>query len=1520
MSETIQALNFNNWCFWSKKNKLIKLEDETIDAFRIYNLNRLAEAFSDQNLLDLIMFTIVIKKKIINIKKLFKKYDEIIKNESLKANYKQILNTLNSGKVEVPKNVEETFSFLDSKFNFFNGNISDIFQNMIEIMRNKIEIRNSYCCEIKFILQYLKNNNKNNYFTVLPKLIKLKKNNNLKKMAEENYNNNNETNLEQEAINKQIMKISILINKKFEPNINNDNKYIFLKTNDKIPKNKLKEVIIDEIIKKNFTKKSFNNNNYNTILIETKNPEEIIRKCYEIFRENNKYYMYKTSINKIINNKDLNSKERKILSNEIINLNNNKIIKRIGINNIEKSSFKIEIDEMDLIDKNNNDKIEDNTNTNNTNVRKNINEDNIDDLLKLLDDNIKENRRLLNYEFDDNDNEDEQFDNILEPNIDIVENNKLIINNNTKINIISNNNINKINKQLSLINKEQFSIQSNNNINNTNTNDNSKSKKAKNDIKIISRTNNIKLIGKKRMDDNLIKFNNYLMEKMNNIELKMENIIIQNGINDNINLKDKNNKNDKNIQLPNINNINETIDNKVNKIEKILKLFENNINSIKNNRNWNNELIINSNDNFNIKNNKLLFNNIKNIICNKNIKIFQEINNVKIIKFKEMNITRNIINQNYLNQKEYLKFENLEDLKNKIEFKHNYNLQFDIDKIINIKCRNIESNKCNYEIINFNNQINSIPPNDKKEINISKFNDKRINNENYIGLYLNDEFIIWFYKKNWKIIQFPNNMEDLIKFNCIFDNTIINKIKLRGKNNITIYGKDLIIINNKLKIKRKINNHNIISIQELNDNNATSIIKNENINYENDIDEEIIIENDCNKLFNTDIRLFNRDFNIENKYEINKNDLLNIISIISRNEDIQLIYNKLDEIESNKILNDKYIKSEINLIKKEINNYIENKQNKKFNKKNLEKNYNYIFIKDFNNNIDEINNYINENLNHIIIQWKSLKDKINLYDMNIIIWKKRKRLSNMDIDLLINSNYINNKKRNYNNMINTYIKDIWLWIKSKINSRNKKININKFQSIDFYELCIQNNNKEFIKLNPIFNKFDEDTKDIDWYNFNTKIWIDYDNKKKILKDAYNSINSIIKRINNIKNQRIKKIINSISILIIIILWGQYNNNNLNDKVWIYLNICNILINIFIENEDNDFLIRFTNNDYIIERFNNQFSCIEIGILKERKIGTKNSNNDIKKEKNLSTALDNIINNNNFLKENNKEIINGDNNLWYFKNKYNINTLLLKKSFSNKKIFKSFGKSWNNSQDNYEIINLIKKLIETNNEYYNIKNNYKYNKLEEEIICNKIIEDNKTILREYNKYIFKNRITLKDKFDLTNILIKKIKKYIKQFWINENNFTINNINNNLINIINSKKILETKRNNIINDIIIHNIKNNKKQFMNNNNNNIININKNNFINTNTNNNIHLNKNNNDNNLMSKENLTKNDFNNKNDINNNDNKQKINKIKVSNTINTDSNNIENFIKEKDMKWNEEDEEVLQLLLEEEKEDNK
>ena len=521
------------------------------------------------------------------------------------------------------------------------------------------------------------------------------------------------------------------------------------------------------------------------------------------------------------------------------------------------------------------------------------------------------------------------------------------------------------------------------------------------------------------------------------------------------------------------------------------------------------------------------------------------------------NINNNInpsINNNAINKNNINDMFNINDNISEY-YKNNFN-NIDIDK------NNINSNSIyiynieNIENIDKNNIINKINNNNINEvnnINILSSSNNNINNSNNEKEANNKDIMA-----NTNII---NQINDNNKKNATSSLNLINKSNDMNNNIDINYNKQNINNNN--------DNDNI-TINNLNNCENIKIIKNLN-NFENIINNNI--NNDNVKKMNNLHNFENINNNIKMMNNLNNIENINNLNNIENINNLENNNNKLNEINNNENVNNKNITHIIN----NINNI--NKMSNNFNNINNNFNINSIFINreninsekenKFNNNYNNI--LINNQRNHILNE-NSINQGINLIN------KKSKEIE--DINKNINYNYLtelNNNDNEQSNVIENKSEEIIRNDNIFNNNYNSELLLN--ENIKYYDIT---QNKTVINEENIIIKNDEnnvnENKEISNENLTDKnipkndgIKIDNNYIEKITQIYIpNTANFEEKRDSNLKENN-NNDINNIKI-----------KQNINNQKLVIENINNIILNkeqnlqlnIIKEEKDNN---KFGNN-------------------------------------------------------------------------------------------------------------------------------------------------------------------------------------------------------------------------------------------------------------------------------------------------------------------------------------------------------
>ena len=322
------------------------------------------------------------------------------------------------------------------------------------------------------------------------------------------------------------------------------------------------------------------------------------------------------------------------------------------------------------------------------------------------------------------------------------------------------------------------------------------------------------------------------------------------------------------------------------------------------------------------------------------------------------------------------------------------------------------------------------------------------------------------YKRNFNNITIGSSKTEYSSvMNTLYKNKTSNRLKT---NNNNIDYSEYFKINNH-KGDQKLQKYDI---NDLNNNYN----RYDNINYIYNNRKEVITNQDLKNLIK------NKTFyNKLNGYNLSQNILSNINHNQDNKNEIKEIYNKTGDMIDNDINNNmNKMKKEIQLaaLKKYLNNLksqsmsiqneLEKLQNNKINKnKKIYEDIKNIFIK-CENKINNNNSQISTNDLFNFYKFKfgessSFKEKIRFL-RNVYLYEKLKNsLIEKTKKLFLENRNIENKQNNLNN-VNT--DNIWEWVNSLIEEKNKIKNINEEMQIN-----IDNLNKEKNKYNYYYNNW-----------------------------------------------------------------------------------------------------------------------------------------------------------------------------------------------------------------------------------------------------------------------------------------------------------------------------------------------------------------------------------------------------------------------------------------------------------------
>ena len=768
--------------------------------------------------------------------------------------------------------------------------------------------------------------------------------------------------------------------------------------------------------------------------------------------------------------------------------------------------------------------------------------------------------------------------------------------------------------------------------------------------------------------------------------------------------------------------------------------------------------------------------NIRKIILEKKIKNpCNNLNNINI------NINNNLIQMNYSKN-------NLNGQKNDVNFRKLVFLKKNYKKE---RKSDVHSNDYNENRNNFNDEIYI-------NNNISEYREACLRNEK--NDYKNSS--IKMNEKKDKSIKIlfrskPINIENRQKNN---KNEDINNIKTNDKD----------IINTK---KGKIS-----SIYIIKDNKENiSINKNENMD---DLRNIIIkVDDNCNKGNNKKENIKK----INNLNDIEKCKKMKIIKKIkseakSQENRVKTVYRNKNNFRNQKIINDKYIKTDnlndIKLFKKKSMNSNKNKNNIN-NNNDSEINNKIIGIKKENKN--EINFNINNNKSQKPKKIKEFHNKNNQKEFNNNLIMDRKapvepiiKNSNSNLNILVensNNNLIKIKKEHLNNHyihnknnLSININDIrqkYFNTEKNDNINNKRINSNILETV--CETDIENK-----KINNNTDRNIEDTKNEKKNNWNKN------NNSVIIKNKNNNLKNDIMNNHSISNYLNKNLDNELN-----------SNNNKIEK-----NNLNTFKNLNNKN----------NNSSLILNNNTLKKNLSKSLNNNARINKNKINNDVKKVKNSKMNINQKINieiqkniNDLINSLNNKKIINNSvlniNNINNIKEKINndskiinenkidnnINNLIIQNNDMASNMVNSPIKIFLGNN----ICNNISKSINFNliaNANSNLNNNNVHYNLDENILSNNL--NNNVPKSERNNDFINNKIDIN-----LNSNISNIKENLQDIIINDNDLSKDNTkdsqninkhifieNNNINNIQNiNNDIINTNNNNInyVNNLIQNN---------------------------------------------------------------------------------------------------------------------
>ena len=802
------------------------------------------------------------------------------------------------------------------------------------------------------------------------------------------------------------------------------------------------------------------------------NPKKIIKE-QNVQDKNRKKDNIKVNPFKAENNQNIINRKENIYKNVNNTLNNSK-----NIIKIENKNKKIFVSTNDNINKNNN--------INNKKIEKQNGNNNVNQIVKKDEKDKKENisfkninknfvSKILNKFQKEQENEKNQEDCILYRN----KNN--IINNNIQTNKFNNIKISEI-SDIKKVNQKETNLPRYNVFNNEND---SKNKKEINNNNVYNMNNK----------ENKNTINNKENKELKTINAKQYKKIVieERKTNQNI-ITNKNNtivKDDKTEKK--INKIKIPLDNNSNKIKKenIIKSNVHKKNLSYNSNQLNNTK--NESNNINKKINIILDkknddnNNLKNNVSSVNLKNFRsqkKDNNIKLNNDENNNKIKNIENSNIISKRSSKKINENNNIKNN-------NINTEKNPLIkNNTNNNLINNKNNYKstnniLINKNKIKNNIIINDNNAPN-----NKNININEKINKSTNNILV-----NNKSNIIIKNKIENYKSQEKKGNNEIKN---LDNLNNTTNFGTQInnkpnIIFNNRLnvtsikKLSKSINfNQNIKNI----DSNLKRNINNDIYNNKNKTPSKNILNNtnkdmnninNLNNTMNYNISMSNKEnFNLLNKNEQNVNNL-NISYNNLNNSNIKIIYKSESKSNNNLNINNlNYFNNSKNniIINKNLMNYIFNgngNENINIDKKlgnNIYKN----ISKSINNNLISNDNNINtNNLNK-----NSINSNIN---PNNILKQNKQQIINKEINNQKEQNKIINHNDNHpkdsirtNNINNNIInqtdpqnnKIITLNNKKPSDNikENKKIILNKNENIN-NNLVLKENNKrnQVVNLN-----------------------------------------------------------------------------------------------------------------------------------------------------------------------------------------------------------------------------------------------------------------------------------------------------------------------------------------------------------------------------------------------------------------------------------------------------------------------
>ena len=465
--------------------------------------------------------------------------------------------------------------------------------------------------------------------------------------------------------------------------------------------------------------------------------------------------------------------------------------------------------------------------------------------------------------------------------------------------------------------------------------------------------------------------------------------------------------------------------------------------------------------------------------------------------------------------------------------------------------KNNKNNLDNYPYLNRNNTEN----NDYKKNNSNKIYEK-LNNEIKMLKINNTNFLKQNKKLKEKLILKEKEISNL--------STLINTLNITKKEKENI-NKDLYIINNNndntndiKKLQKLLDESNILN------NKLKENIKNLNEEISSLKNNNIININKINELIKSNDEKYNKIVLLENdliktkKEIINKNDKINnlndkyfeLVAEINKNK------KEINEQNQNRILFEKKSQNEINVLKNKIEELefknkrinVENKNLKEKSERQIEEikkqetliNELNDKIKLFENNNNNINNYLNNNITNENISESKIEDKkeeednnhlnsldsVKILENNINI-KRPSTPSFKSIGQNDNEDNVNKEEIETNKELKK-INDLLL---NKIKEYESILNINEVKDIDKKNIEINdlkdglNNNENENDINFFKNKY------LNYY----RLYQDYKKKLEYLQTENEALNEQLKNNNNNNN-------NLITTFSAIKLNYQYNPN------------------------------------------------------------------------------------------------------------------------------------------------------------------------------------------------------------------------------------------------------------------------------------------------------------------------------------------------------------------------------------------